>query len=336
MLINTIAEIHEFVAIGKDTEFSRIKPHIVSAESSFIKPILGTDLMDILQSAYTQLNLEPADNETLTEEQIALLSAQEKLIRAIKKALVYLAYWSGFQVLNATISDTGFKRTESATVKPLFKYQEDDLRNHFKINGFDALDQVLETLEENIGYFSDFKQTPNWTVRKAAFIPDTKTLNSIIYINNSRLTYLRMIPHTKLVEDIYLRPLLGNTLLERIKTEMVREEPDTEILKVIPYIQKPLAYMASALLMEESGADLTEKGLYFESSSAISNNDRNTSPADADRIAILVKRNRMFADSYFEMLKSYLIASASTFTDFAGTPGKVLRRDNNNKKTFWT
>jgi hypothetical protein len=153
MFINTIAEIQEFIAIGKDTEFNRLKPHLMSAESSFIKPILGATLLQSLQSAYTKLNQEPSAQEEPSEEAMALLVAQGQVIWSVKKALVFLAYWSGFQVLNATISDSGFKRSESATIKNLFKYQEDDLRNYFKVNGFDALDQVLETLEENITHF---------------------------------------------------------------------------------------------------------------------------------------------------------------------------------------
>jgi hypothetical protein len=137
------------------------------------------------------------------------------------------------------------------------------------------------------------------------------------------------------VEDFHIRPLLGTVLFERIKAEMIKEDPEKDILKVIPYIQRPLAYLASALLMEESGADLSEKGLYFETSSAINLSDRNTSPADADRIALLAKRNRSHGENYLEELKSFLIAHPSTFPDFAGTPGNVLRRDNTGKKTFW-
>ena len=335
MLINTITEIQEFVAIGKDTEFNRLKPHLVSAESAFIKPILGAELLETLQSAYTKLTATAPTEDNPDEKAVALLAAQGKLIVSVQKALVYLAYWSGFQVLNATISDSGFKRTESTTVKALFKYQEDDLRNHFKTNGFNALDEVLETLEENIEYFTEFKSTPSWTIRKASFIPDTKTLDSILFVNKSRLTFLRLISQFKLVEDISIRPLLGTVLYERIKEEMIKEKPDSDVLKIIPYVQKPLAYLATALLMEESGADLMEKGLYFEASAAINLSDRIISPADADRVALLVKRNRMFAESYIEMLKSFLIANRSTFPDFAGTPGNVLRRDNTDKRTFW-
>ena len=333
MLINTIAEIQQYVAVGKDTEFNRIKPHLVSAESSYIKPILGAALLETLQSI--NLSVQPAP-EALSEQEAAIVKAQKELLKTVQKALVYLAYWSGFQVLNATISDSGFKRTESTTVKALYKYQEDDLRNHFKTNGFNALDEILETLETNISKFEDFKTTANWTVHKANFISDTKSLDAIVFIGSSRLTYLRLIPKFKLIEDLYIRPLLGTVLFERIKAEMIRENPDQDILKIIPYIQKPIAYLATAMLMEESGADLTDKGLYFESTTAISHSDRNTSPSDADRISILTKRNRSFADNYLEMMKSFLIASSSIFPEFAGKSGNFLRRDNSDKKTFWT
>ena len=261
MLINSIKEIHEFIAVGKDNEFSRIEPHLVAAESAYIKPILGAALLESIQSAYTLLTgpiNENTDPDPIDQE---LLTAQLRVLKPIQKALVYLAYWSGFQTLNATISDTGFKRTESITVKALFKYQEDDLRNNFKKNGFNALDEVLETLEENIAQFPDFKLTTNYTIRKSYFIADTNTMNSLIDVNKSRLTYLRLIPFFNIAEDFLIRPVLGAALFDKIKSEMLKDpaEQDKNLLKIIPYIQKPVAFFSTSILMEESGADLTEK-----------------------------------------------------------------------------
>lgn len=337
MLINSTKEIQEFIAVGKDNEFSRIEPHLVAAESAYIKPILGAALLESIQSAYTWLTdptTEDPEAEPINQE---LLTAQLRVLKPIQKALVYLAYWSGFQTLNATISDTGFKRTESATVKALFKYQEDDLRNNFKKNGFNALDEVLETLEENIAQFPNFKLTRNYTIRKSYFIADTNTMNSLIDVNKSRLTYLRLIPFFNLAEDFFIRPALGATLFDKIKSEMLKDtaDQDTELIKIIPYIQKTVAFFSTAILMEESGADLMEKGLYFESSSAVSPSDRNVNPASSERIALLAKRNRQFAENYMDQLKSFLIANTLTFPEFVGSTGKFPRRDNTGKKSFW-
>jgi len=43
---------------------------------------------------------------------------------------------------------------------------------------------------------------------------------------------------------------------------MVKDEPAAKVLAILPYIRKPIAYLSTAMLMEESGADLTEKAQY--------------------------------------------------------------------------
>jgi hypothetical protein len=259
----------------------------------------------------------------------------EALLAKVQKSLIHLAYWMGFQVLNAIISDTGFKRTESDTVKGMYHYQEDELKEYFKTAGFNAMDEVLEYLEINIDHFDDFDMTPTWTIYKSAFIPNTKIFNAIIDINSSRLTFLRLKTYAMLVEDLNIRPLLGDAIFDEIKTEMVKDEPAAKVLTILPYIRKAVAFLSTAMLMEESGADLTEKGLYFESTTATAPSDRNKQPAKQEQITALAKRNRMYGDNYLEGLKSFLIRNPTDWPTYSGQTGNVLRRDNTDKKTFW-
>lgn len=116
---------------------------------------------------------------------------------------------------------------------------------------------------------------------------------------------------------------------------MVKTNPDEKVKAILPYIRKPIAYLAFALLMEESGADLTDNGLFFTSTAAGYNNDTERKPAASDRIAILVKRNRNTGNAYLDQLRSYLKANASEWSDVTPSTGKVFRRGNTNKKTFW-
>jgi hypothetical protein len=139
----------------------------------------------------------------------------------------------------------------------------------------------------------------------------------------------------QLVEDLDIKPLLGETISNEIKLEMVKPKPSIKVLAIIPVIQKALAYLATALLMEESGADLTEKGLYFESTSSENNLTTNKQPAESDRINFLSKRNKGIGMNYLEQLKSYLIANATDWPAYSGQTGNALRRNNTDKKSFW-
>ena len=87
--------------------------------------------------------------------------------------------------------------------------------------------------------------------------------------------------------------------------------------------------------MEESGADLTEKGLYFESTASGNNLTTNKQPAESDRINFLAKRNKGIGQNYLELLKSFLNANATDWPGYSGQTGNALRRNNTDKKSFW-
>lgn len=328
MLIKSTAEIQKYFSVGNATNFDNVKPHILNAETACLSPLFGSNLLKQLQDFYDA----PPTGSGSAEVNVAELT---ELLAKVQKSIVHLAYWMGFQVLNATISDSGFKRTESEKQKSLYKYQETELKEYFKNAGFNALDEALEYLEVNVDKFDDFDMTPAWAVFKTAFIPKTRTFDTIISINNSRLTFLRLKPEMQVIEDMEIYPILGAEIYAYVKAELAKDVPDPKVKALLPYIQKPVAYLSSAMLMEESGADLTEKGLYFEATKATFNNDTEKTPASDNRIAILVARNRQLGNAYLDQLKSYLKANEPDWPDYSGQTGSVLRRDNNGKKTFW-
>lgn len=329
MLFKAISEIQTIIPVGNQTDFNRIRPHIQNAETSFLRPLLQ-EMFDELQEFYDEKPAKPED-----PDQLVIWEDMTELLAKVQQSVIHLAYWVGFQVLNATISDGGFKRTESEKLKSLFKYQEDDLKAYFREAGFNAIDDILVFLETHITSFAEFAATTSYTELKQSFIPNTSTFNGIVDIRNSRLAFLRLRNHMNLVEDMEIFPILGADIYTEIKQEMAKAEPSAKVMKILPFIRKPIAYLSSALLMEESGADLTEKGLYFEATKAIDINPRESLPAKDSRIIALVTRNRAIGNAYLDQLKSYLAANKTDWPVYSGQTGSVLRRDNTNKKTFW-
>lgn len=318
-------EVKSFVPVSAASDFDTLKPHIANVERDYLIPVIGQEMYNELQAFYDGTDAGSSG----TDEKL------EELLHLVQSAVLHIAYWVGYDLLNVQVSDSGFKRTESDTVKGLYKYQDENLKAYFRTNGFNGLDTVLKYLEENINEFASFATSFAYTVIKSAFIPQTDIFDRIVYINKSRLTFLRLKPHIQLVEDTDIAPILGPVAYAFVKTEMVKDNPAEKVTSLLEYIRKPVAYLASALLMEESGADLKDNGLYFESTIAISNNDSQRNPANAERIQILVNRNRTVGNAYLDQLRSYLVANAADWTDVTPSTGKVFRRDNKEKKTFW-
>lgn len=327
MLFKTIVEIQTFLPIGVGNDFKRLKPHIENAENKFVKVLLGTEMYEELQEFYdVDYPVEPTEVQVATKE----------LLTKVQHATIHLAYFVGFDFLNVSVSDMGFTRTESATTKGLYKYQERNLRKYFSESGFNSLDNVLVYMESNISYFNEFKLHANYTTFKQSFLPTVKVIEAIPFnIHGSRLIFLALKPQVAFIEDTIIKTVLGETIYSEIKTEMVKDDPAAKVLAILPYIRKPLIYFATAMLMEETGATLEDKGLYFEKIDATYANDSIKGPSTEQRIASMVARNRMVGNSYLDMLKTYLADNAEDWTEYSGQTGSIPNRDNTNKKTFW-
>jgi hypothetical protein len=326
MLIRKIEEVRELLPVSTAVDLDRLKPHLELAEENFIKPLLGTLLFKDLNDIIGEL-VPPA----LAEHEDAF----RELLMLVRRSQIHLAYWMGYEVLNAYISDGGFRRQESNTVKSLYKYQEDNLKDYFKSSGYNGLDAVLEFIERNITHFENFKQSETWKFIKGAFIPDTSTLNSIYFIGNSRLIFMRIQPYMKVVEDLSISQIIDNKNFEFIKTEMATDDPDERVISILPYIRKPIAFLAVSMLMEDSGADLTDKGLFFEGKAQTMMSDSVKSPAEIERVQNLVKRNKNLGKSYLIQLKQFLIENSELWGGYSAPRHGIHNRNNTGKKTFW-
>jgi len=320
-------EIRKYISVSSSSEFDIVAPHIQNAERDYLVPLIGNSLYEWLTAFNT------TDDPDLTDEGVQKLS---QLLALVQSAVIHIAYWIGFDVLNALITDSGFKRTESNTVKSLFKYQESNLRNYLRTSGFNGLDTVLQFLELNLADFKEFEDSPAFSLMKTSFVPTTSVLNEIYFINNSRLTFLRMKPHLQLLEETEILPILGAETYSYLKEELNKSEPDPKVYKILPYIRKPLVFLATAMLMEESGADLADNGLYFTAVSAVHVNDTEHKPSSPERITLLTDRNRQLGNSYLALLRTYLYAHPSDWPDAPRFAGNALQRNNTDKKTFWT
>lgn len=324
-------EVRKYIPVSTSSDFDTLAPHISNAERDYLVPVIGQDMYEKLQAFYSNANTDSSSGSELS-----ITGKMTKLLSLAQSAVLHIAYWIGYDLLNVEVTDSGFRRTESSTVKGLWKYQDENLKGYFRTNGFNGIDTVLQYLEENIDDFVEFSASEEYTILKSSFIPNTLIFDRTVFINRSRLTFLRIKPHMQLVEDADIAPILGPIAFEYVKTQMLTDNPAEKVIKLLEYIRKPVAYLASALLMEESGADLKDNGLYYTSTIAISNNDSEHKPAAGDRIHVMVNRNRNLGNAYLDQLRSYLVAHASDWPDVVPSTGKILNRNNRDKKSFWT
>ena len=318
MLINSIEQIRTVVPVNGTAGFETFSPYLDAAEEQFIIPLLGIEL-------YTELAAIAANAGT---------DPQKALLKKVHYSLVHLAMWSGFDMLNVTFDDSGFERVSKE--KGLYRYQEENLKVVFKKQGYNGMDGILEYLMLNIASFEKFKSSAFYVEMKGSFFPTTSVFNAIYGIGNSRLIFLQIDRFFEPVIDFEIVPLLGRALFDKVVAEMKKEgEKNPDLMALVSYIRKPLAYLAVASGIDEVGIQLTEKGLFFETQVGTNASHIETVPANVENI-----RNKALVNGkrYKDVLLNYLKANADKYPDFTQTDltnTNPFRRDNTGKKTFW-
>jgi hypothetical protein len=333
MLLSDIDAVRKVLKISSSVDFDVLKPVLESVDREFLRPVLGAPMHDTLQAFHDSGTVQSIPPGCSSEE---LALAMGKLLKLAKSAEIHLAYWYGFDLLNVQIMNDGFKRTETEKVKGLFKYQEDNLKEFFKHAGFNGLDTMLEYMDGNDRLcFPEFHESETGKQLKEMFIPRTDIFDQYYYLGNSRLLFMRLKPHMKVVEDLRIKIVLGNTNYNFIKSEMVKEEPEVKVSAILPFIRRPISYFSTALLMEETGSDLSDKGLVFEGIKSNYNDHSNKGPSNESRIIAMIQRNKNLGDSYLSILRNYLLENAEYWNGYTQPRSGIVNRDNKGKKTFW-
>jgi len=257
----------------------------------------------------------------------------EGLLLRCQRAVINLAFLLGFDALNAEIDGSGFGRLESENRKSMYKYAEDNLRDWFKTTGFNSFDDVLQYLHTNTATFETYANSEQYTRFKSQFFKSVNQFDNIYPIGNSYLTFLRLMKHMQVIIDFDLQKAIGSEMLLTIIAEISKPELTQATKELLPFIQKPLAYLSTAKLMEDTGADLTENGLYFTAWASGGQNQIQKQPTNMQRVEKLVTRNRETGNNYLNMLRIYLDKSADW--DYTLSRGTAFNRDNTNKKSFW-
>lgn len=337
MLIKDDVELRYVKQFSKAFSFDRLAEHIANAERNFLYPLLGKELYGKL-AAYHAGNgfkiTDPFFNADFSGDVFKEIKENKNdmaygiLLWYSQFAIVHLGIYLGFEVLNTVSTDAGFKNLDKEN--GLYKYQENNLKEYYKETGFNGLDRALEIIEMYIDVFTEFKDL--LAALKSSIIPDTKTFNKLYYINNSRLIFMRLVPYMETIINLEIAPIMGIENLQYLKDELKKEEPEAKAKEALIYVQNPLAYLATVSLMEETGAELTDRGLFFKGIQAGYGGPEVSVPAPLERIMPVINRNRLTAHNLLDFLRSYMVR---TWDGYAPAPPGIHNRDNTGKKTFF-
>ena len=320
---NNGKEIGAYVPTSASLSFAKMESSLQSAEDLFLTPLLGSGMMTTLETIYGK---QP-ESRTPKEQQLLILA---------QRAEANMAFFYNFDALQLRITDQGFQRQGSEDWQQAYKYQEDRLREGFKTKGFNAIDALLDYLDENTDTFTDYKDAPAYAERQTAIVKNTREVQKWVNIGHSTLVFLRFAAEFPTVEETVLRATMGDAFYQQLQKWLSGdEEYPRDYYLTLDELRRQcgrLVVMATAVRLLKKTGTLTDRGMYFENISAAAGENRTRTAASdseiGDRLAIYEEDIRAAEANLRNVIKH-------CYPEFSDdTEGHVVR-DNDNHAAFF-
>ena len=325
--VELIGLLQDFIPVSQALSEEEMEAPLANAYDMFIRPLIGDSLADYFRDLTTKEMEEAYD---LTHE-------ENEALRLMRQATANLAFWYSFTELNTHITDQGFQRFESDTYKPLYRYQELELKQQLRNKGFNAIDKLLRYMQEKPEAFPGFIESVAWTDLQHALVKGPREIDDYCHINGSYLVYLKLRPSFKRIMELYVEPTLGKQLTgaldEWLANGTVPQGSTEELMKKLrEKIVPVVVYKALAEHVRNIG-EITDRGLYY------TNIQTNTSENQATLPGSDSERARQSAQFYASAIhyRHRLINWVEDYLPlmFKGHPEDAFNRDNDHKHTFW-
>jgi len=322
MIVKNTTEIKKHLPVNINLSIDNLKPFIERTEIKYLIPVLGLEQYEAL-NAYAQ--------SKETDEDL------DKLMKVCIPPVIFLAVFEGYDLLNVEFSDSGFHRNETEGKKGLYGYQERNIKGYLKNTGFNGLENVLKFLEENIDTYELWADSEACSSAYDSLIRTAVEFTKFyVQLRDSSIVFRQMKSAMQRAEDFQIRCKIGDAIVDNIK-ELIKDreidDPTNSKYKLLlPYIQKPLAYLTIYEAANELGVKLTDKGMYFEEVNAglIPDNISETSPDS--KVEVIKTQTYAYGRRYLTLLVNYLNEHASDFSEYTAISDDVIVADQSSKK----
>lgn len=234
-LIKDINEVKEFLPVDISTQDKTITPYKKPAEEHVIR-ILGKDQFEELD-----------DYHNFSDEAVVELDA---LLPYAQRPTVNFAFFLGLSMLNVSIGENGIAVISNSNLAPASKQRTDELKSDLEKAAYDALESLLEFLEENIDDYPLWEASDAYAYQYAFLITSARRFDELLRINRSRLTFLNWRPTMADVEFLQIHPRVSKEFCEELKGEIKSGSVSEDNQVVLPLLQKALAYLTASIELD--------------------------------------------------------------------------------------
>lgn len=312
MLFKKTDKILEYAELTT-VRFTSLMPTIRLVEQQHIIPQLGNDLYTQLNDAYTAA----VDETTLSDLHKTLLDKCRQVIGP------YLCYYY-VPKSEVKLSDAGAQRMETATNKTAYQNQVVNYREQNLREAELATEFLLQYLDEKKTDYPSWAASTGFAKYKDLFIKSGTEFNENFTSQSPYRNYMAMRASMQDVEQISIRPLLGDALFAAMKLKD-QTDPDTftdnekDLLKKL---KKVIAYLTVANAIPFLNVRMDSNGITVIGSGGRAQDDNKAKMQSADKTILdnLIEKCQAAAKSWINNVETFLLAKNEEFQTLRPDP----------------
>jgi hypothetical protein len=305
MLFTDINQVKDYIPLNTEQDIAKVKPHLKRAEQKYIKTYLGNELY---QTIHDYVN-DTTEGKTSDD-------ALDALLPYVLNPLALFAYKDAIPQLNVVATSTGFAIIQNANLVPASKQRTDELRDSQEEAAWDAIESLLEFLEENKADYDDWVDSTAYSLAQRNLINSAMEFTRFANINTSRLAFMRLRAVMDNVENITIADSISIELLTAIKNELKDDDLSNENKVIIENLQRALANLSIADQKIQPDKDATNIYAVFTIADDIREQFRKTGMNYLSKVLDIIKKT---PDDYPAYKDSDKYTADTTNTPFENT-----------------
>lgn len=266
-----IDQFKEFVPISRevDSNFTKLPPQIAIAEKQYISGEIGKEFMEELRVAFT--------DETETEFQTAARKILQRCLANFTVALFIPKH-------KVQVDSQGIRVTDDNDRKDAKPYDTNEAIKAFDRDGWLALEELLEYLEDNDQEFETWSSSPESTVFSKSFIPTCRELESITGLRVTRRLFKKIKPHISRHERSTVISITGSEQFNLFLDQYAGNVYEDGTREVLPEIQSIIGHGALRDALAMLPVEISEEGITVSGNTSNSNMVRSKTAANDNQL----------------------------------------------------
>jgi hypothetical protein len=314
LLISDIEELKKHVAVQHtDHGFRNVAPYLEMAQRMYLRQVLGKELLAEL------LALAASEGESGSGSGSgggsACATVKDETLQKARQASAWLALYEGFSALELNISLDGITQAMKDR-DPIYSGQRTDVKMDLLKHGMNAVEDLLEHLEENKACHADWATSDARTDMVGHILPTAKMFTQYWgSMADKRLTYMALRAKMIDVEENQVQAILGETLYAELMGQLTGTVSANNA-KLLRFLRPFVAKMTAAKAMPQLQLHIEAYGVF---SWLTEKNEKNSQVLSAPKghvVHTLSEQLKAEADQHRTDLVKYLQAKVATYPLF--------------------